>query len=86
MARMILQMSLWEALSAIGVHQDDVCLGVCLRWFGGEERAVIYLPVKGMMAVFDLDYRLSKGVVVALETVVEQFEDDRFLFIFRDME
>lgn len=33
--------------------------------WGRGERAVVYLPVKGMMAVFDLSYRLSEGVVVA---------------------
>lgn len=32
---------------------------------------MIYLPVKGMMAMFDLGYRLSKGVIAAWETVVE---------------
>lgn len=46
MARMILQMSLWGALLAIQVRLNDVSV---LR-LGGEARAVIYLPVKGMMA------------------------------------
>lgn len=45
-----------------------------------------YLPVKGMMAVLDLSYRLSEGVIVAWETVVEQCEVRKFPVISRDME
>lgn len=50
-------MSLWAALLALAVGANDVCLA--------RVGAVIYLPVKGMMAVFGgLCYRLSEVAIV----------------------
>lgn len=43
---------------------------------------MIYLPVKGMMTVFDLDYRLK---AVVGEAGVEQYEGKVYLVIFQDM-